>query len=218
MTRRARVEIPNYPNVLMKPRAISLGADQEELLRLLSEHYAGSKPPRGSPSLSKSQLTRLVWGLLHDFVPAFRRPKHPGRKKKLLKWDHDPQTDPPDLKQVAELTRLLKKHGSKRSSNDDTFTHLALDRREELPEIFHGCKTGGSLKEKYYDILARFNGAPSLREMAQYDPDGEELKKSLSELARRFRELGLLENNFSSRIGTPTQPDRPGRQRVKNIK
>ena len=107
MTRRPRVEIPNYPSELMKPRATSLGADQEELLRLLSEHYAAFEPPQGVPSLSKNELARLVWGLLHDFVPAFRRPKHPGRKKQLLEWDHDPQTDPPDLKQVADLSALL---------------------------------------------------------------------------------------------------------------
>ena len=174
MTRRARVEIPNYPNVLMKPRAISLGADQEELLRRLSEHYADSKPSPGAPSLSKNQLTVLVWGLLHDFVPAFRRPKHPGRKKQLLEWDRNPQTDPPDLKQVAELTRLMKKHRTNHDTIDEVFAYLALKCREELPSIFRGRKNGTSLKEKYFEILARF--PTSLRKMVQHDPDGEELK------------------------------------------
>jgi hypothetical protein len=202
----------------MKPRATSLGADQEELLRLLFEHYAAFEPPQGVPSLSKNELARLVWGLLHDFVPAFRRPKHPGRKKQLLEWDHDQHTDPPDLKQVADLSALLKKHSSKRSMGDNVFKYVALNCREELPPIFSRRKTWQSLKQKYYEILARFDGAPSLRKMVQYDPEGKKLKKSRDKLAQRFRELGLRENQPSSRIATPTKPDRPGRQRVKNIK
>ena len=212
MTRRARVEIPNYPDVLMKPRAAVRAAKQDELFRLLSEHYASSKPPRGAPSLSKSQLTPLVWGLLHDFVPAFRRPKHPGRKKQLLEWDRNTHEDPPDLRQLMGLSTLLKKHIGKRPKIDDLFEYLAHDHRDELPPLFRGRKTGLSLKQLYYDILSKFDDAPWVREMAKNDPDGEKLRTSLHDLGKRFRELGLTEGSFSPRIGTPTKPGRPSRQ------
>ncbi|MEI6203513.1 MAG: hypothetical protein WCP68_16305 [Enhydrobacter sp.] len=156
-------------------------------MNLLLEHYESAQAPEGVLTLSPEQATRLAWGLIQDFVPAFRRPKNPGAPSKYPEWKDQYDTDPPDLRLLAVISRLLKKHEGKRKTLEGLFEYIAANCREELPSLFRGRTTGKSLKTAYFEILANFNGAPEIKDMVHHDPDGEVLREDVKKLAEALR-------------------------------
>lgn len=180
--RRPTVPLPKFPDGLMKPYAVTKsGADQTELLKLLLEHYSDCKVSEDAPTIPDQQIVQLAWGLICDFVPAFRRSKHRGRTPRPLEWIGD---DPSDLHEAGQLSRLIAKHRPDYASTEATFDGLATVHRGQLPPMFRKCWKGGSLKAAYFKACANH---PPFRELLRDERAGRSLEKLVNEFREAFR-------------------------------
>jgi hypothetical protein len=186
--RRPTVPLPRYPKELMRPYAVNKsGADPKKLIKQLLEYYSDHKVPDDAPILPGDQIVRLVWGLMGDFVPAFRTSKYRGKEAPKI-WYVGGEVG--DLYDANQLASLLKKHRKDFAAQKCLFQYVATVHRKRLPTTFQNCRTGPSLKAAFFKVLAshgnRYN--KQLRD----DPNDDALFRKVEELGKLFERMKVF--------------------------
>jgi hypothetical protein len=165
------VRLPAYPDVLLQPwRNDHTKEELDAILAALCEHYELSGPP------SNELFAELALKLLRDFVPAFRKPKKPGRPRSHAVSENEIQAYRAaggdggrymvesyiQACFVFQIRRLAKQEGS----NPAAFAKLsgqmpaAIRLRAQLPERYRNLKTIGSLEDAWDGIPAFIRNYP----------------------------------------------------------
>ena len=163
MAKRRTVVLPDYPPILSTPMDLNNNKAVAQCLDALAIHY-GLNPPFGgffSPALSNPYIgfaeqkvskeemherwARLALCLMWDFVPAFRKRRKGGRRKKLhTRHDHPHAHAARLVQMVVALRRML---AAKRmlSTNVAAFKQIARTlRKQPAPEWQYGKLTKAS--------------------------------------------------------------------------
>lgn len=208
MAKRRTVALPDYPPILFTPIDLKNNKAMAQCLDALAIHYRLNPPFGGffSPTFhdnpyvklsgqnaSKEEMherwTRLALCLMWDFVPAFRKRRKGGRRKKLhARHDHPHAHAARFVQLVVALRRMLADKGMP-STNIAAFKQIArILRKEPAPEWQYGNLTKASAFAQAWK---------SIPKSVKDNPDSHLPPPPKRPLSRRYKEAGGPEVGFN---------------------